>query len=101
MKNLYLLVAIVGILILSLFLVFAKPIEINNLQDLEKLNNNQKVITKSKVIYQKGQLITLENKLKLYCEKCNAIRLQNKTVQITAIKTSFPKDNSLTVLKIN
>jgi hypothetical protein len=71
MKYLSLILALIGLFLLSLLLISQKPIPISSLSQLEKQQENQKVIVSGYVIkevYQKeSKILTLDNNVKALC----------------------------------
>jgi hypothetical protein len=70
-KYLSLILALIGLFLLSLLLISQKPIPISSLSELEKQQENQKVTVSGYVIQEKFQksekILTLDNNIKALC----------------------------------
>ena len=99
MRRISFIITILGIFIL-LILLNTNPIKVNSLEDLENLQENQKVTTSSKVIserpYGNAKLLTLENKIELICSCPSYL---NKNITALGILNVFNKKR-IAVLEI-
>lgn len=103
MKNLSLSIALISIfiLLLSLFLLPAKPI--NSPEQLSSLLPNQKIMTAGKVIKETSsknyKVIKLDNSIELRCE-INCPSYLNKNISALAISKPYNNKVYLYILKI-
>lgn len=103
MKKISLILSLLGLLILLLILFFSKPITINSLEDLTKLENNQKVALSGLIVEEKilgdNSILILESNIKLYCSSCKST-FKDKNIQAVGVINTFYGNNTLDVLKI-
>lgn len=102
MRRFALPLAILGIFLLLLMLLFQKPLEINSPEELKNLKNNQIIYTEGKVIKETkasfNNYLTLDNSLVLSCKSC--LSYKNKSIT-TLARVSFYKNKTyLNVIKL-
>ena len=101
MKNYALIITILGLFILLIILLTSKPIKINNLKDLEKLQANQKILISGKVTdektYGKTKYLTISN-FQVICNSCPSYL--NKNLSILGIKEDYTGKTRIVALKI-
>lgn len=92
-------IAFIGLLILSLYLLL--PINVKNINSPNEINSleiNQKVFVKGEVIKQTTSTIRLNNNLLIYCSSCPSY--SNKTISILGRITDFYTNKTIEALKI-
>ncbi len=94
-------VVVLGMFILALMLNFNVK-EINNYDDLKKLEINQKVFLRGKVVSEraivKGKLFVLDNEIELVCECLE--NLVDKEIEVEGAVSEFDEKKQVSVLKI-
>lgn len=95
-------IAILGMFVMAL-LLNKKPLEVNNLKDIENLEVNTRVAVSGKVLseralYGETKMLSLGNKIPLICE-C-AEKYVNETVSVNGIVEEYEGKKQVRVLKI-
>ena len=102
MNKLSLIITLIGLFTLILILNLSNPIKITSQEQLSKLNENQKVEIKGKVISQKennqNTILILDNNLTLIYSG-SYFNFKDKKVEVIGTYNSF-KYNKIRVLKI-
>jgi hypothetical protein len=94
MKNLALLISLLGLLFLFLYIRLSLPIEISNQIQMSSLEDNQKALISSNIkeikIYPSNILIKLENNIAISCIKpCQIKEKAGEKIKIIATYNKF------------
>ncbi|MEK6855416.1 MAG: hypothetical protein AABX73_04300 [Nanoarchaeota archaeon] len=98
MKRIALIIALIGMFVLLGLMFYGFVREINNMEDVESLEDNQKVVISGNVIEQKGGAIILDNGVKAECEGC--LNYHGKNVSILGVVDKYDNKKSIFVLRI-
>lgn len=102
MRRLSFIITIIGLFTLVLLLNLQAPIKLNSKEQLQKLNENQKVKISGKVISERqitgAKILTLQNSFILLCKNCPPYLKKNITA--IGIIQPYQKEKEINILKI-
>jgi len=95
MRKIAFIVLLLGLFILLLYLNLSKPIELISPENLTSLEENQKVMVSGMVAEERATsnyiILTLDNKIELYCSCSNIPELKGKNISALGIIDTFQK----------
>jgi len=102
MRRFAFIITIMGLSLLIFLLLFTTPTTISSNQQLENLQENQKILTTGKVIkempYYNDKFLTLDNNIELICESCPSFL--NKNITAIGIVETYTGKPKIKILKI-
>ena len=102
MKNHALGIALIGILILSFLILFDKPKDFSNNEELDKLIDNEKVvikgIVKSEREFGEDYILKLNNEIELICD---CVGFEGKTIEVVGKVEEIYGERYVRVLRMN
>ncbi len=102
MKILSLITSLIGIFILGSLILIMKPIEVENLEDIEVLADNTKVVIEGKIseertLYEGTKMLKIKD-IEAICE-CNG-KYNDKNVRIKGIIDEYDHKKQILVMEI-